>query len=1133
MAFPQDELDLYVELYYGGVWNDITTHTFARGAINHSRGRGDWAKAADPSRCTLILDNSDGRYSRHNPASPLYGLIGRNTPIQVRVGPPRGALLTAGRPAGSGVTTPDAPSLGFTGDHDVRIDVTPRSWRPQFTGGQTLASKYLNTGDQRSWLLAVLATGKLELMWSPDGTLAARLFAASTVAVPESTRRLAVRATLDVNNGGGGRTVTFYTAPTIAGPWTPLGAPVTAAGVTSVKDGTATLAIGAGASGAQQVYPNFIGRTHAFELRNGIDGTVVAAADFSARRVRENTPFTDSTGLVWTMHGTETGISDESVRFSGEVSNWPVRWDPTGTDVSVQLDAASIRRRLSQGASPLRSTFFRAVTNAAYAPPVAYWPCEEESGATQLASEVEGVPPLQMSTFVSGTSAKASLGAYSGFECSEPIPQWNNTFAWASIPTQPATGELRAFMLLHTPEAGVPQTVQVLNLGTSGSTGEWQLLVDPAGSMQVVVKDPGGTNGATIYTSTWVGFQLNNRDVWAGLWLKQVGSAIEWQMFAYDTDITKNQVWTETLPAHTFGHATKVLVANGGDLGSTAIGHVGVINNNTADVWGRMAGGFRAWRGETAGARLERIATEEQIPLALALDPDFTDRVGAQRPIEVLDLLDAAAAVDLGMLTERRDALGMVYLGRARLYNQEPRLVLDYEQGHISEPFEPEDDDQALRNDITVKREQGSSARAVAETGPVSVLPPPAGVGRYEESVTINAHSDSQLEPHAGWRLHLGTVDELRVASVHIDLKRNPQLIDAVTALDTGDLIRIENLPAWMPPGPLDLIVQGYRETLKTHEWDITVNTTPASAWRVAETDSDDARADTAGSQLAAAVTSSATSLLVSTTVGPIWTTSPAEFPFDLAVGGEHVTAVAAADGAADAFTRTVAAGWGTAPSGQVWTVSGGAAADFSVSGGQGLVSQGTTAANRWALLPLGAADADVTATVGTNKAAVGGIQLLGLMARASSTANYYLARPVFETSGAVTLYLVKRVAGAESVLTAVVVPGLTHVAGARYGVRLQVIGSRVRGKVWAATAGEPVGWTLTATDTALAAPGGVGCYQQLGGGSSNAPVTVAWDDLRVVTPQSFTVVRSVNGITKPHAAGADVRLAHPAIVAL
>jgi hypothetical protein len=35
------------------------------------------------------------------------------------------------------------------------------------------------------------------------------------------------------------------------------------------------------------------------------------------------------------------------------------------------------------------------------------------------------------------------------------------------------------------------------------------------------------------------------------------------------------------------------------------------------------------------------------------------------------------------------------------------------------------------------------------------------------------------------------------------------------------------------------------------------------------------------------------------------------------------------------------------------------------------------------------------------------------------------------------------------------------------------------------------------------------------------------------VTPQTFTVLRSINGIVKPHAAGSSVRVTSPAVLGL
>ncbi|WP_158896169.1 hypothetical protein [Amycolatopsis anabasis] len=112
--------------------------------------------------------------------------------------------------------------------------------------------------------------------------------------------------------------------------------------------------------------------------------------------------------------------------------------------------------------------------------------------------------------------------------------------------------------------------------------------------------------------------------------------------------------------------------------------------------------------------------------------------------------------------SEQRDFVALRYRTRASLYNQAP-TALDYAAGHISEPFEPEDDDQLTANDVHVTREGGSSYRAVEETGALSVQPPPDGVGRYEkDNLTINMDADGQLTDHANWRLHLGTVDEAR-----------------------------------------------------------------------------------------------------------------------------------------------------------------------------------------------------------------------------------------------------------------------------------------------------------------------------------------------------------------------------------
>src|SRR3546814_4084966 len=86
--------------------------------------------------------------------------------------------------------------------------------------------------------------GTISLAVSPDGTLASRITAVSTVAVPADSTRVSIKVTLDVNNGAAGNDVVFATADSIDGTYTQLGTTVTNAGVTSVHAGTADLEIG-------------------------------------------------------------------------------------------------------------------------------------------------------------------------------------------------------------------------------------------------------------------------------------------------------------------------------------------------------------------------------------------------------------------------------------------------------------------------------------------------------------------------------------------------------------------------------------------------------------------------------------------------------------------------------------------------------------------------------------------------------------------------------------------------------------------------------------------------------------------------------------------------------------------------
>lgn len=207
---------------------------------------------------------------------------------------PVGAALQTGQVSNSYASTPDHASLDITGDIDIRVDFMGDNWPP--LADATLMGKYDDSTANRSYRFDVLATGQIRLTWSTNGTN--NFSMVSTIPVPATqNQRIAVRVTLDVNNGAGGRTAQFYTASSISGSWSALGAPVIVGTTTSIFSGSADLDVGARDSGATG---RFSGKIFAVQVRSGILGTIVANPSFVTQSPG-TTSFNDSTGKTWTV----------------------------------------------------------------------------------------------------------------------------------------------------------------------------------------------------------------------------------------------------------------------------------------------------------------------------------------------------------------------------------------------------------------------------------------------------------------------------------------------------------------------------------------------------------------------------------------------------------------------------------------------------------------------------------------------------------------------------------------------------------------------------------------------------------------------------------------------------------------
>lgn len=920
MPFPEEPLGLQGDLRINSAWTNITGDLYTRDPITLTRGRPYRASTANPATCSMTIRNLDGKYTPRNPYSPYYGLIGRNTPARVSVRQGTPALDLPGAPFNVWASTPHAAALAITGDIDVRVDAQLANWLGAADSLRTteIIGKLAGISSDKAWFLGV-RNNRLYFEWSPDGSSALGASSTRLLTLPPSGR-MAVRATLDTDNGSGGRTITFYTAPTMTGPWAQFGDPVVQAGTTSIFNATAA-ALRIGDATFVAMTPA-AGRVFAAEVRSGINGTLAANPDFTAQPIG-TAPFTDGAGRTWSFNG-GASISNRRTRGLVEVSEWPPKWTPSEKDAWTPVDASGILRRLEQGQKDLDSTLRRRVPSFS---PLAYWPMEEGENATQAYSPIAGVLPLRLTNVdwaaadsLPSSNALPTLDSKPGqlakMSGSIPVGSSSNLSAWS------------VEWVYRLDQA--PTTLWTfLRILSTGTVREWYIQ-QRDNATRIIGKN---VEGDDVFSQ-----DIGTSSDLFGQWMRvrfsvvqETGSTVRWTITWIDVGGDAGQF--STTFTGSAGRPTGVASPPDGyaqALNGMAIGHIAAFSSAAS---GAFSGAIDAWAGETAGARMLRLASEERVPLVFVGDPDQTMQLGPQRPADLLTLLKEAADADGGIFGEDRLQLALRYRTRESLYNQEPVLTLDYAGGQLAPPFEPVEDDQ-VRNDWTVQRSGGSSGRAVLAEGPLSVQSPPNGIGLYDDSKSLNLYQDEQTEPVAWWLLHLSTWDEARYPSVTIRLHRHPNLIDAVLDLDIGDKVRLTNLPKWIAPGDVDLLVDSYTETFLPRTWEITLNCSPGGPWTVGVVgDGELGRVDTDGSELATAVDSDDTVLSVAVTDGPLWTTDPVEYPVDIRAGGEVMTVQRCTTAVQDTFTRTLTTGWGTADSGQTWTTTGGSASDYRVEG--------------------------------------------------------------------------------------------------------------------------------------------------------------------------------------------------------
>lgn len=602
-------------------WVDLSDRLLV---ADWSYGRDDELADYGPGEATLRLKNDDRVLDPDHTAGTYAGQLVPRVPFRLRS---IASALDLPGSGGSYAGTPDHASLAVT-DLDVRVRLAMDDWTPGFLG-QFLVGQWPNSAGNNGWVLAVNSAGTLGLTFTTDGTTSLARNSTAATGFTDGTDHW-VRATLDANNGAGGHDVRFYTSSDGVD-WTQLGTTVTTAGTVSLFNSTADLRIGDVLLLAGQV--------RYVEVRNGIDGTVVAAPDFMAQAPGASS-FRDGTGKLWTLAGAAQIALDTTVRsdeFYGFV-NSPWRQElapPERCDCVVEL----VDRLGVTGGYELPDIFDQAILDRS---PTGYWVLKGDS-------DTEQVPDLGSGLHDAAVTGNVKFGE-------RPIRSGHPESALFSS----TSGETGLVEVSTGPPVVTGDMSQVTVVAT------FKLRTPPAVSVGILAQHDNGNTSLTgwqIYTNTlgqigW--FWLNS-----GTGGQRVLTADQWDsgtghiLFAQDEGFA--------IDAATFSSTSLPLTTTSDVANGMAIG--GFFGGIAATKWD-------GWIGALAVLMRRLGQGERQLIL------DAYERLDGSRSDEHI----AWALDEIGVVPEHRNlAQGSVLMGPARTAGEDGlewiRAVVATEQG--------------------------------------------------------------------------------------------------------------------------------------------------------------------------------------------------------------------------------------------------------------------------------------------------------------------------------------------------------------------------------------------------------------------------------------------------------------------
>lgn len=853
-AFPQIPLPLTAGIAPGAdpvqpaTWNftDITSDVREYGGVQITAGRSDEATLVERTRQDATLDCRSGNYSRVNPLGAYYGLLDKGTPLQVKV---TRIVDTFTRTTSNGLGT--EPDSGLIWAH-----TSASTWS---TNGSSALCGIPSAG---------FAAFAVLLNAAADDVDVTRVSSLSAVTTGAAWVDATVVRYVDTSN--------FYRLHIEFGLSGVLGVKIAKVIAGAVTDLTSVISTGITYAAGTKIRSRVRAIGPTLQIRVWLDGNAEPSTwnaqvdddDLSGQAVGVYEWRVSPNSNAGTLTCTIDDFRMDAIRATTPVPEWPVRWSQSGADVTAPISGLGILRRLGQGQPSLRSPISRQLLRYS---PAGMWELADESGSTSVASAVSGGR--------TGSAVDVTFGV-EGPPGAAGAVQLNTALSYVEgACSGPNTPDGYAGMIYCKLPSAPGSEANLLWINAAGTATQWRITGDATGFRLYAtaadgsaVVTPGGAALYTIDPTKWFAIQLETN---------VSGGTVNWALIWHQVGGTVFYATTGSF-AGTAARTTGFRAT--GLLGATySAAWLG--DNDLPFVDATFMAVSNGYAGETAGSRLARLAAEEGVPLRIIGDPAVTARMGVQKPGTFLDLARECEAADQGVLHESGGGSALGYLTHRARLNGAAVMTLDFASGHIAAPPEPTDDDQRLRNRINLTRRGGS---AVTLSDPVSI----AKSGTYGDDLTVNLQADAQLPDHAGWRLHLGTLDDLRWPRIELQLHRNPALIASWCKVRIGSRITIAHPPAAAGGETLDLIVEGWTETLGIYTWDVVLTCSPAKPWQVGVYGDTASRYDSASTSVHGAATSTATSIVfVTENQNETWSTT--SVPYEVLVGGERVRVTA------------------------------------------------------------------------------------------------------------------------------------------------------------------------------------------------------------------------------------------------